>query len=322
MSGFKEDLSVAYALVAAYETGLLDHLAQSRTLDELVAAGFDRSVTKNTLWLLCVAGHVRISPDGVWATDSAEVLEHAEELADAAKLWRSLTPSLITGPMHVWSSAELEKRDAGYAAKVASFHDRFRAAAHALSQIQGDAIPGNATVLDIGAGSGVWSYALLHARGAARTTLVDLPAVCDVALELAAEEGLGPRVTALPGDFLTCELPQSDVVLVANVLRILTAEDKEALLKRAAAAVVPGGSLIVVDVTGPDFCYEPERASYRLHLSLRTANCGTPDITSVTNVLEDCGMTLWRSRRLPHAPLGEYALVYHRPTEEESYDHE
>lgn len=101
-------------------------------------------------------------------------------------------------------------------------------------------------LLDAGGGSGAYARAFLQA-GAGAVTLIDRPEIIPI-----ARETLRPwaeRVALLAGDLLQLELAaRFDRVLLSNVLHLHDAEGCAQLLARCAAALAPGGTLVVKDL--------------------------------------------------------------------------
>jgi SAM-dependent methyltransferase len=70
----------------------------------------------------------------------------------------------------------------------------------------------------------------------------------DVAERTIAAAGMGERVSFLAADLWQDEYPgDCDVVLLFNLVRVFPAERSEALVRRAVAALRPGGLAVVVD---------------------------------------------------------------------------
>jgi SAM-dependent methyltransferase len=104
-------------------------------------------------------------------------------------------------------------------------------------------------LLDVGAGSGIYSFACLQQNPNLRAVLWDRPEVLKVARELAAAYGVADRVTYVAGDMFADPAPAgSDVVLLSNILHDWDVPECRALLKRCAAALSAGGRLLIHDV--------------------------------------------------------------------------
>ena len=64
------------------------------------------------------------------------------------------------------------------------------------------------SVLDIGAGSGVWGIALAKLSAQVRIRAVDWPQVLEVTRRVAARHGVAARLTTAPGDFADADFGQ------------------------------------------------------------------------------------------------------------------
>jgi SAM-dependent methyltransferase len=106
---------------------------------------------------------------------------------------------------------------------------------------------GPGRLLDVGGGLGTYSLAFLEADERNRAVVVDLPPVIEL---LGDETHAGhPRLQAVACDGCRfAETEAFEVALLSNVLHLLDDESCRALLRRAARAVVPGGTVVVKDV--------------------------------------------------------------------------
>jgi SAM-dependent methyltransferase len=125
--------------------------------------------------------------------------------------------------------------------------------------IAGGLVPPQARVLDIGCGQGLLA-SLLRACGATRAS-ADWPAAWPPApagaritgIELmprdveraraALGEGAGTRFVC--GDMRTQAFPESDTVVILDVLHYVTHAEQESVLARVRDALVPGGRLLL-----------------------------------------------------------------------------
>ncbi len=102
-------------------------------------------------------------------------------------------------------------------------------------------------LLDVGAGSGVYSLAALQASPGLRVTALDRPEVLKIVEEFAEAGGVRDRLTLLPGDMFETPLPAADAVLLSNVLHDWDVPECRALVERCARVLRPGGRLLVHD---------------------------------------------------------------------------
>jgi SAM-dependent methyltransferase len=102
-------------------------------------------------------------------------------------------------------------------------------------------------LLDVGAGSGVYSIAILQKNRGWRAILLERPEVLKVASELARQAGVADRMEFYPGDMFVAAFPKVDAVLLSNVLHDWDVTECRTLVERCAGALLPGGKLYVHD---------------------------------------------------------------------------
>ncbi len=107
-------------------------------------------------------------------------------------------------------------------------------------------------LLDIAGGTGYYTYEWLVANPGSRATILDREEVLKVAAELMDDfcnrrgnevKTLKDRITFMPGDMLTDDLPMADLVLAASVFHDWPTETCIMLAQKFAAALKPGGEL-------------------------------------------------------------------------------
>ncbi|GAA4459453.1 methyltransferase [Nibrella saemangeumensis] len=114
----------------------------------------------------------------------------------------------------------------------------------------------NGHLLDIAGGSGFFTYEWLLANPEATATVLDRPQVLTVAAECldtfsrsnrSGADTVPGRVTLLPGDMLTDELPEANLILAASLFHDWPTETCRLLAQRFANTLKPGGELWVHD---------------------------------------------------------------------------
>ena len=145
-------------------------------------------------------------------------------------------------------------------------------------------------LLDLGAGSGVYSAEILKRNPALRAFLFDQPRVCEILRRLMAEEALSDRVEIIAGDFFRDELPRSDLALFSNVLHDFPVEQVKYLLVRAFGALEPGGIVLISDFILEDSKTAPvDAALMSLVLFLETDGAGNYSAQEYSNWLATAG---------------------------------
>lgn len=243
-----------WAAVAAVELGLFDALASSPLDPGQLAPrlGCEPGRLSSLCDVLVASGLL---------TRSAEAVGAGYGLGDSARAFlvsgaeRSMKDLLLRspGPWENWPRLASTLRGADppcpadgafYAALVkATFPTQYAAA-----RVLASRMPSAGFVLDLGAGAAPWSIAILEAFPDARAVAVDLPEVVPAAEETTSSHGVRDRVEIVAGDYWHTDIDNAtfDVVVLAHVLR---AEGRRApdLVRRAASALAPGGTLVVAD---------------------------------------------------------------------------
>jgi len=114
------------------------------------------------------------------------------------------------------------------------------------------------TVLDLAAGSAVWSVALAQSGHNVRVTAVDWPEVIPVTRSSVVRLGLAERYSYVEGDLLHADFGAGhNVATLGHILHSEGVERSKALLSKTLQALAPGGTIAIAeflvnaDRTGP-----------------------------------------------------------------------
>ncbi|MCB4820483.1 acetylserotonin O-methyltransferase [Roseicella aerolata] len=121
------------------------------------------------------------------------------------------------------------------------------------------------SVADIGCAQGGCLAEILRAHPHLEGIGFDLPQVGPIFEAFAREQGLERRMRFRTGNFFTDPLPAADVLVMGHILHDWDLAEKLALLRKAHAALPPGGALIVYDAMIDD---ERRENAYGLLMSL------------------------------------------------------
>jgi len=121
-------------------------------------------------------------------------------------------------------------------------------------------------VLDISASHCRWGIAFATKNQKAQLVALDWAPVLEVAAENARAAGLADRFSAIAGSAFEVEFGSDyDIVLVPNFLHHFNAADCVRFLKKAHAALRPGGTVAIVEfVPNPDRVTPPAAAGFSL----------------------------------------------------------
>ncbi len=295
-------LAPAAALLALEACGAARRLAANpATADELAAAcGVPRRPLRRVLELLtalnvlhCEGERYALVPPLALAyqTSFGEMVARGP-IAQAAAFWAHLPRWVQTGMPYM----HMDRPDGAAYAEVADVLDALHAepAAELAHRLRAhDLVPPGAAVLDLGAGSAVWSRAVALPDPRATVTAVDRGAVLATARAHAEAAGMAERFTALAGDWRDVPLPEGayDLTILANICHLEDEHEVPRLIGRAAAAVRPGALVAVVDTMPDENAPEPplDALLQALQLGMRTAGGGVYPLGQYRNWLEGAG---------------------------------
>ena len=112
-------------------------------------------------------------------------------------------------------------------------------------------------MLDLGGGPGTYALEWAKLHNHLKATIFDIPPVLEAARSYIKRYGLEDRVGTLAGDFHKDDIGRGyDLILMANILHMYDEDFGRGLVKKAAAALEPGGRIII-----HGFCTEEELIS-------------------------------------------------------------
>ena len=173
------------------------------------------------------------------------------------------------------ASGSNEEREKNYEKVVLMLATLFFESAKALAKI----LPPVKEILDVGAGSGVWSLAQVQTYGYdfAHTTALDFPLVLGSFKSFASRIQVPEScISTIAGSYHEVEVPKDkfDRIILANIVHLEDEAQAASLIHRFAQFMKPGSELVIVDMMGsttdPNSKIERIRANYSLHLALRS----------------------------------------------------
>lgn len=124
---------------------------------------------------------------------------------------------------------------------------RARICAPALARVAD--LASSKLLVDVGGGTGLYAIACLRRFPKLRAVIFDGPQVLKVAEEYAREFQVADRLSCVAGDMFADPMPAgADAILLSNVLHDWDVPQCRRLLQRCAAALRPGGQVLIHDV--------------------------------------------------------------------------
>ena len=215
-------------------------------------------------------------------------------------------------PQHILTSLQNDKPSVYEEKDVWENHQidleqarRFTAAMHSISTRPAMALAEQdfwssvKCVLDVGAGSGVLSIALLQKHMQLHAILMDIPSVCSIAEEYIVRYGVSERVQFLPLDMFHSSYPKGcDAILFSQILHDWNFEQGKILLQKSYDALDVGGKVIIHEkLTDPENNHQPvENALVNLDMLIWTQG-QQYSFYDLQHMLEDIGFVHIQQKR-------------------------
>lgn len=158
---------------------------------------------------------------------------------------------------------------------------------------------GAKSVLDLAAGSGVWSIAIAQHSPEVKVTIVDWPGVIDVARANTERFGIASRFSFHQGDLATADFGSGhDLATLGHILHSEGATRSRALLKKTFGALKSGGTIAIqeflvnADRTGP-----VNGLVFAVNMLVNTDEGDTYSFEEISNWLSEAGFI--NARQLP-----------------------
>lgn len=203
-----------------------------------------------------------------------------------------------------WASGQVDMERARRVAAAMQSHSLPAAIAMARN---GD-FAGVSRLLDVGAGSGCFAIALALQHPSLRCTIMELPTMCEVAMEYVKDRGVADRVDAVAVDMFRQAWPRGyDAMFFSNVFHDWNFETCQWLATRACEALEPGSRIYLHEMLLDDDGAGPLTAVSFSMLMLGTQGQQF-SFSELRGLLEAAGFTDVEAKRT----YGYYSLVVGR----------
>ena len=276
----------------ARESGILDAIADGMGSAAVIAerCGSLPGPTSLVLEALCEAGVVRRDEESYGPGPVMALLQgNYRDLGDS--YWDHLPSFLRTGEpvIRLQDPQEAQtfyRQQAGELGAMMQPSAAFVARALSIG-----ADRKGLSILDIGAGSGVWSLTMAAADPSSRVTCLDWPAVLPIAELFAQQAGVRERLELLPGDYHEVDLGESqyELVVLGNTTHLEDPDGNRTLFRCAHRALQSGGEILVVDVFSHNRAAALTGALYALGLALRTTQGAVYSAREMMELLAESG---------------------------------
>ncbi|MEA2204430.1 MAG: hypothetical protein QOE77_1206 [Blastocatellia bacterium] len=184
--------------------------------------------------------------------------------------------------------------------------------AHLMAELVDPAANGKLKILDIAAGHGLFGLGFAKRNPDAEVTAVDWPNVLAVAEENAAAAGVGERYHLNPGSAFDVDYGSGfDLVLFTNFLHHFDPPTCETLLRKAHAALAPGGRAVTLEfVPNDDRISPPEVAGFSMMMLGSTPSGDAYTFRELESMMQNAGFERNELHQLP--PTLQQAIISYK----------
>ena len=215
------------------------------------------------------------------------------------RTWSTLTESVKTGSSVMIAESISGRDDEWLESFIAAMHARGVQQAKEIATVL--ELSQTRRVLDIGGGSGIFTFEMIRQNPSIKGYIFDLPNVIPITEKYIAEEGMGKSVKTIAGDYLKAHFGYDfDLILISAVLHINSAEENQLLIKKCAEAITPGGQLVIVDHIMNDERTAPaDGAIFALNMLVGTEKGDTYTEHEIKSWMQEAGLKYIRRRDTP-----------------------
>jgi SAM-dependent methyltransferase len=299
----------AHVYRCAEEAGLLRELQTGRKhVDELAAAcGLKARPTRLLLDAVAATGVVTATGDDGYALSPLGQMLAGGSYRNLGDEYWSHLPKFLASNTPIMKMDDRELSEAHYQSQAAILGWMLTPAAECAANLLSNELPADAAIVDVGAGSAIWSLKLASQMEAATVIASDWPAVLEVALETARQHGLQHRFKTIAGNYHDIALPTSqfDVAILANVTHLETPDGNRHLFTKILQTLKPQGRVVIIDVFAGQPAGDLNRTLYTLGLALRTKEGQVYTAAELDQMLGGCG---FRPAKLLPLPVPPYIM--------------
>ncbi|MEI6682544.1 MAG: methyltransferase [Bacteroidota bacterium] len=293
---------VSRIILTANELGVFDLLSGDGATSSLVAATLNTDVraTDRLLNALVSVGLLNKQGEcyrntgfaGKFLVTTAPAYLGGLSLASQTwRTWSTLTEAVRQGTTVAMSAHINERTDTWKESFIAAMHAR--AGKQAVETADALDLSSTGKVLDVGGGSGAFAFAMIRRNPFIRATIFDLPNIIPITERYIAQSGLSDKVDTVTGDYLADDLGKDyDLALMSAIIHINSPEENILLIRKGAAALNPGGQLVILDhIMSADRTEPAVGAIFALNMLVGTLHGDTYTRDEISGWMEAAGLT-------------------------------
>lgn len=215
--------------------------------------------------------------------------------------WRQLTTTVKTGEPFTRVNQDAVAEEFFPRLATAIFPINFTTAQMVADEL-GIASMNSPRILDLAAGTAVWSIPAAQANKNARIDALDFAPVIEVAKRFVAKHGVSEQYAYLTGNWRDIKLSANeyDVIYLGHILHSEGKQVAQELLNCCVAALKPGGRIVVAEFLGNDAHNAPLFTTlFAVNMMLATTSGCTFAISELNEMFMQAGLKGAEQLRVP-----------------------
>jgi 2-polyprenyl-3-methyl-5-hydroxy-6-metoxy-1,4-benzoquinol methylase len=215
------------------------------------------------------------------------------------KTWSTLTEAVKAGTSVAMKQPISGRDESWLESFIAAMHSRAGNQAKEIAAVLD--LSQTRTMLDIGGGSGAFTFEFIRENPNIKGTVFDLPNVIPITKKYIAREGFENVVSTISGDYLKDNFGVDyDLVLLSAIIHINSPEENKMLFKKCAEIMNPEGQIVILDhVMSDDRTSPAGGAIFALNMLVGTEKGDTYTESEIKSWMQNAGFKYIRRRDTP-----------------------
>ena len=291
---------VSRIILTGYELGVFSILQEARTSPEIAGKlDTDTRATDRLLNALVAIGLVDKTRDKFSNTAFSSRFLVRERpgfmgglghMLNLWKTWSTLTECVRTGKSVAIETSIEDRGNEWQEAFIAAMHARAPQQAKEVATLLD--LSKTTRILDVGGGSGAFSFEFIRKNKKIKAVVFDLPTIVPITQGYIDREGFSGSVTTMAGDYLKDGFGEGyDFIFLSAVIHINSPDENRSLIRRCNAALDKGGQLVVLDHIMNEDRTEPNAgAIFALNMLVGTEKGDTYTESEIEAWMKDAGL--------------------------------
>jgi SAM-dependent methyltransferase len=206
------------------------------------------------------------------------------------RTWSTLTESVRTGKSVAIEDSIEDRGNDWREAFIAAMHARAPQQAREVAALLD--LSKTTRILDVGGGSGAFSFEFIRQNKKIKAVVFDLPTIVPITQGYIDREGFSGSVTTMAGDYLKDGFGEGyDFIFLSAIIHINSPDENRSLIKRCIAALDKGGQLVILDHIMNEDRTEPKAgAIFALNMLVGTEKGDTYTESEIESWMGDAGL--------------------------------